>query len=199
MRTSPPKLLPIFRSDQQLRMLGRLLLDPDHPATTEELRLASGMSKASLHRELRRAVDAGLVERDESRRPHEFRAVQTNRMYEPVTALVRMTVGIEQSLRELLLSTPGVEAAVLHGSWAEGTARARSDIDLLVVSDDLDARALRRTLREEGRQLGREIDLTLLSSGEFADLMRDESPFLRTVLDRPRVNLVGDITALAVA
>jgi predicted nucleotidyltransferase len=199
MRTSPPALLPIFRSEQQLRMLARLLLDPETPATMEELRLASGMSKASLHRELRRAMDAGLVERDESRRPHEFRAVRTSPMYEPVATLLRMTVGIEQSLRELLLATPGVEAAVLHGSWADGTARVGSDIDLLVVGEDVDARPLRRKLKDQGRRMGREIDLTLVPRPDFAALLRDENPFLRTVLARPHVSLVGDVAALAVA
>lgn len=191
-------MLPIFRSEPQLRMLGRLLLHPETPATMEELGRASGMSKASLHRELLRAVDAGLVERDESRRPHEFHAVRSNAMYEPVVALLRMTVGIEQELRELLLATPGVDFAAIHGSWAGNTARPASDIDLLVVGDGVDGRRLRANLRKLGRRIGREIDLTLVPRRDFEELLHDENPFLRIVLERPLVNLVGDAAGLAV-
>ena len=191
MRTSPPPLLPIFRSEPQLRVLGRLLLQPETPCTMDELGEGSGMSKTSLHRELMRAVDAGLVERDDSRRPHEFRAAQSSPLYEPVVALLRMTVGVEQELRDLLLATPGVEAAALHGSWVEGNVRPTSDIDLLVVGHDVDGRRLRRNLRALGRRVGREIDLMLVRRGEFDELLQGENPFLRLLLERPHLNLVG--------
>jgi predicted nucleotidyltransferase len=155
------------------------------------------LSKASLHRELLRAVDAGIVERDQSRRPHEFRAVRSSPLYEPVAALLQMTVGVEQGLRELLLITPGVAAAALYGSWADSSARPTSDIDLLVVGDDVDARGLRANLRKLGRRIGREIDLVLIPRRDFEVLLRDENPFLRVVLEGPIVNLVGDVAAPA--
>jgi predicted nucleotidyltransferase len=198
MRTSPPEPLPIFRSEPQLRMLGRLLLHPDSAATMDELGKASGMSKTSVHRELRRAIDAGLVERDDRRRPHEFRAIRSSPMHGPVAALLRMTVGVEEELRELLGVTPGVDAAALHGSWADGTARPASDVDLLVVGEDIDVRRLRADLRDLGRRTGREIDLMLVPRRDFDELLRDDNPFLRIVLERPLINLVGDVAGLAV-
>jgi len=189
-------MLPIFRSEAQLRMLARLLLQPDQPATAAELQEASGMSKASLHRELLRATDAGLVDRDESRRPHVFRAARSSPMYDAVASLLRMTVGAEIDIQQLLAATPRVQAAAIHGSWADDRARPSSDIDLIVVGD-VDGRRLRAQLRKLGTKLGREIDLTLLTSSNFAELVRSENPFLRVVLDRPFVNVVGDISDLA--
>jgi predicted nucleotidyltransferase len=199
MRTSAPRLLPLFRSEPQLRMLARLLLQPDAPVTMAELRAASGMSAASLHRELLRALEAGLVERDETRRPHVFRAARDSPVYEPLTALLQITVGVEQELRDLLLGTPGVKAAAIHGSWANGTARASSDVDLLVIGEDVDARRLRADLRKLGGRIGRRIDLLLVERGALHDLVRSDNPFLRLVIDRPLVNLVGDVRALAAA
>ena len=155
------------------------------------------MSTASLHRELLRAVDAGLVTRDTERRPHVYRADRTSPLHDAVASLLRMTVGVEQQLRDLLLATPGIEAAAIHGSWPSGEARPGSDIDLLVVADTVDRRRLRASLRELERTIGRRIDLMLLARHELADLMRDDNPFLRLVLERPLVNLVGDAAALA--
>jgi predicted nucleotidyltransferase len=199
MRIAAPRHLPIFRSEPQLRMLSRLVLHPDVPATREELAGVSGMSGASLHRELLRAVDAGLVARDDARRPHEFRADRSSPMHEPLAALLRMTVGIEEDLRRLLLGTPGIDAAALHGSWADNTARPDSDLDLLVVGDGIDARRLRASLREWGGQIGREVDLLLIPRRDFEDLVSGENPFLRIILARPLVHLIGEVGELVPA
>jgi predicted nucleotidyltransferase len=177
-------------------MLARLLLQPDSSATFADLQAASGMSTASLHRELMRAVEAGLVERDDSRRPHEFRAASSSPMVEPLAALLRMTVGAEVAIAELLSELPAVEAAAIHGSWVEHRVRPSSDIDLLVVGD-LDGRQLRSKLRRLGKALGREIDLTLVSQADFAQLVRSDNPFVRVVLERPRLDLIGDVGRLA--
>jgi len=178
-------------------MLARLLLEPDSPATMADLRRVSGMSAASLHRELLRAVEAGLVERDDTRRPHVFRAARAEPMHGLVAGLLRMTVGVERELRELLLATPGVEAAAIHGSWASGAARAGSDLDLLVIGKDVDGRGLRAALREVSERIGRRVDLLLVEAGDFAALAHGENPFLRLVLERPLIDLVGDARALA--
>lgn len=178
-------------------MLARLLLEPTHSATMAELARASAMSKASLHRELMRAVDAGLVARDESRRPHEFRAVTASPLHEPVAALLRMTVGVEAELRRLLTTTPGVAAAAIHGPWADRTARPESDVDLLVLGEDVEARTLRADLRKIGAAIGREIDLMLVSRRDLEQLLHGDNPFLRLVLERPLVDLVGDVRRIS--
>jgi predicted nucleotidyltransferase len=59
--------------------------------------------------------------------------------------MLRRTVGVEQQLRTIL-ELPDVLAAVIHGSWASGTHRPDSDIDVLVVGD-ADLRELRRFVR----------------------------------------------------
>ncbi|PSQ92521.1 MAG: hypothetical protein BRD57_02625 [Proteobacteria bacterium SW_6_67_9] len=53
--------------------------------------------------------------------------------------MVRKTVGLAEPLRGALSSLQGgVEVAFLYGSVAEGTDRAESDIDLMVIARELD-------------------------------------------------------------
>lgn len=60
-RGSTPTLLPILRSTQQARILTLLLGDPDIELSLTELAKRTGVPHPSVHREIDRAVAAGLV------------------------------------------------------------------------------------------------------------------------------------------
>lgn len=153
------------------------------------------MSAASLHRELERAEAAGLIAKDDSRRPFVYRPDTDSPLLSAITDLLEMTVGAEREIARVLAEIEGVRAAAIFGSRASATDRPRSDIDLLVIGEP-DERQLRSTLRRLGKRLGRQIDLTLLRPKQLAELVRDENPFLATVLDRPRQDLIGNVDEL---
>ena len=77
--------------------------------------------EASVHRELHRALDAGLLEREAVGRTFRYVPATTSPLYEPLRQLLDRTVGVEAELATVLGSLPGVDAAVLHGSYARGT------------------------------------------------------------------------------
>ena len=104
-------------------------------------------------------------------------------------------MGIEGQLRAAL-ERPDVLVAVIHGSWAGGTRRPDSDIDVLVVGD-VDLRELRRRVRPIGKAAGRAIDLTVMTADELQQLLADRSSFIRRVLSAPTTLLVGDLASIA--
>ncbi len=95
----------------------------------------------------------------------------------------------------MLAGSDGVEAAVVHGSWAGGSRRPESDVDVLVVGD-ADLRELRRHVRPIGKRAGRTIDLTVLSVDEFRQLARQGTSFARRVLEAPSIPIVGDLRSI---
>lgn len=104
------------------------------------------------------------------------------------------TVGLESELSELLDDTPGVQAAVIHGSWVDGRVRPDSDVDVLVVGEvDLDE--LRRRARPIGQRAGRRIDLTAFRPDEFRRELNAGNGFLRKIVDSPMELLAGDLEA----
>jgi predicted nucleotidyltransferase len=195
MRTSPPHLLPLFRSEMQVRLLALLLLQPERSWTLQELAGTLDAPQSSVHRELNRAEAAGIVGRDAEARPHRFRAATDEPLHEPLAALLRGSVGVEEELRTAL-ERPDVLAAVIYGSWAGGTRRPDSDIDVLVVGN-ADLRDLRRRVRPVGKTAGRTVDLTVLAADEFRHLVADGSSFARRVLEGPSTPLVGDLASIA--
>lgn len=174
----------------QIRLLALLLLQPERSWALQELASALDAPASSVHRELMRAIDAGLVVRDTSARPHDFRAASEDSLFEPLAELLRRSVGVEEQLRKAL-EVPGVTAALIHGSWAGGARRPDSDIDVLVVGD-VGIRALRRRVRPIGKAVGRNIDLTVVSAKELRRLRAEDSGFLRGLTGAPVVELVGD-------
>ena len=197
MRTSPPRLLPFFRSELQLRTLSILYSEPERSWTAEGLRTALGAPAASIHRELHRALDAGLIEREHTIRPHRFRAASDSPLFNPLRELLARTVGVEKELREVLASEEGVEAAVIHGSWAGSTGvHPLSDIDVLIVGEVEDDK-LRRRLRTVGKRAGRSVDAIVFRPGEFQRRLEERNGFLEKLLEGPKVELRGNIRELA--
>lgn len=89
----------------------------------------------------------------------------------------------------------GIVAAAIHGSWAAGTVRPNSDLDVIVVTDG-DRRVAQRAARRVGQQISRDIDASVLSREDFVDLRRARNPFLGKILHGPRIDIIGDLTDL---
>lgn len=194
MRTSAPTVLPLFRSEMQLRMLALLLLQPERVWTLQGLVETLGAPQSSVHRELERAEAAGVIGRDATVRPHRFRAAVEDPLFEPIEMMLSRTVGVEAELRGIL-ERDDVDVALIFGSWAGGSRRPESDIDVLVVGD-VDLRELRRRVRPVGESAGRRVDLTVLAADEFRRLVAEGSSFARSVMEGPTIALVGDLTGI---
>lgn len=192
MRQTVPSFLPLFRSEAQLRLLGLLTLDPRRSWTADELATATSAPRPSVHRELQRAVGAGLVDRDASQRPHRFQAATDSPLYRPLRNLLDLTIGVESQLRRLFENEEDVDVALIHGSWARGQAGAGSDIDVLVVGTP-DVTRLRRAIRDLSRAAGRRIDATVFSPEEFQSRLAERDVFVRKVLSEPHIILSGSV------
>jgi predicted nucleotidyltransferase len=194
MRTEVPTLLPLFRSEFQLRLLALLLLPPRRTWTASQLQEALDAPAASVHRELQRALRAGVLRREEVGRTFQYAAAEDSPVIDALSQLLERTVGIEGELRLILDEVGGVDAAVVHGSYA---TRARikpdSDIDLLVIGKS-DLRALRTRLRRLERRIGRQIDAQVFSADEFRDMLARGNSFARSVVSGPSTPLTGNLT-----
>ena len=115
-------------------MLALLLLQPERVWTLQGLAETLGAPQSSVHRELERAEAAGVIGRDATVRPHGFRAAVGDPLFEPLSTLLSRTVGVEAELRGVF-ERDDVDVALIFGSWAGGSRRPESDIDVLVVGD----------------------------------------------------------------
>jgi predicted nucleotidyltransferase len=188
----------MFRSPMQVEMLGLLLLQPERTWTLEELAERLDAPTSSVHREVRRLVEAGLLARDARQRPHAYQAAVASPAYRPLRELLELTTGVPAQLRDVLSGFDGVKAAAVHGSWAAGKVRPDSDIDVIVVAD-AGRQEIQRALRRVGKRVARDIDPSVLKEADFRQLVERRNPFLGKILHGPRIDLIGSLDDLAAA
>lgn len=74
--------------------------------------------------------------------------------------------------------------------WPSDTAS--SDVDLMLISDDVNYGELFATLEELGQRLGRTINPTIYTPAELAQRIKRRDSFITRVLEQSRIWLIGD-------
>jgi predicted nucleotidyltransferase len=198
MRTKALPILPIFRSSLQARLLALLFLHSEREWPGAELARRIGAPRQTVNDEMRRLEAAGLVVASETGTAKLYRAATESPLYEPLRELVEKTLGVEVALKRVLGEVPGIEVAVIYGSWAAERLRPASDIDVLVVGDaSFDEVA--DAVREVEELAGREIGINVYTREELDEQLRSGSGFVRNVLSAEMKPLVGDPETLHVA
>ena len=145
---------------------------------------------SNLSKELRRLEREGLFRSEISGRQKYFRLNREYPLFREVKRIVEKTIGAVTVLRESLRKIAGIERAYLHGSFAGNQQDAASDIDVLIVGaprEEILAEAMHRL----ERQLGREINYTVLSPKEFELRRARKDAFLESVWHNKRVPLIA--------
>jgi DNA-binding transcriptional ArsR family regulator len=137
MRSSAPALLPIFRSRLQADILAALLLNTEAEMSLTDLAERFDAPLSTVHGEVSRLTDAGLLQRRNVGRSALVRANTRNRLVKPLTELLLLSWGPLQVVAEEFSALPDTERVTIFGSWAArylGEAGpAPHDLDVLVV------------------------------------------------------------------
>lgn len=181
-------------SDSQSRLFAWLFGQPERAYHLNELRRITGLGSASLQRELNRLVSAGVVEAQAVGNMRRFQANSQSPVYSELVALTRKTLGTVPVLRNALQSLqPGLQTAWVYGSVAKQTDTARSDVDVMLVGQDLSLSRVLACLEPAEAQLGRKINPSCYSPPEFERRRAEPDSFINRVLSQPVLMLLGDI------
>lgn len=185
-------------SDAQARLFRWLFGQPGRSFHLSELRRLTGLGSASLQRELRKLTEAGLVMSERVGNLRRFQANPRSPVLGELMTLTRKILALEPMLRDALLPlTPRLRAAWIYGSVAKETDTASSDIDLMVIGDDLTLGEVLERLLPLEAQLGRKINPACYSSAEFERRRAEPDSFVSHVLKQPIVLLVGELDEFA--
>jgi predicted nucleotidyltransferase len=176
----------------QQRVLGLLFGQPDRSFLGAELIRLANSGTGAVHRELTRLAASGLVTVTRVGNQKHYRANPDSPLFEELSGLVRKTFGLAAPLREALSPFGGrVRAAFIYGSVAKGEDRAGSDIDLMVLSDELSYPDVYDALHKAERQLDRRIDPNIQTPEEWKRKRRSGHAFTTRVAEQPKLFVVG--------
>lgn len=185
-------------SDSQVRLFRWLFGQPERSFHLSELRRLTELGSASLQRELNRLAEAGLILSERVGNLRRFQANPHSPVYPELVALTRKSLGAVPLLREALQPIAGRLAnAFIYGSVARQTDTANSDIDLMLVGEDLSLNEILTLLLPLETQLGRKINPNCYTAAEYAKRLAEPDSFISRVLAQPTLPLIGNDLAPA--
>ena len=183
-------LEPLIPSQTRIRLLTLFLSNPGKEYYIREIERMTGENYYAIHSELQNLESFGLLTRERKGKQVYYSVNQNFFLYHELQQMVLKTEGVSSTIRERVRGLIGISCMFIFGSFAAGTAGRDSDIDLFIVGDVEEDEVITAVHQAE-RTLGREINYTLMGDREYLERQERNDPFVMTILNEPRVILVG--------
>ena len=165
--------------------------------TDGPLLILAGAGSGAVQRELARLAQSGLVTARAVGNQKHYQANPAAPIFAELCGIVQKTVGLAEPLREALAPLAArIRAAFVYGSVAKREDTASSDIDLMLISDELAYPDLYAALEEAGTRLGRTVNPTIYTPQDLAKRVKRKDAFATRVLAQPKLWLIGGDDAL---
>ncbi len=182
----------LFFSEYRRRVLGLLLLNPDATYHVRELARLTGTAAGTLHKELTKLTAAGVLQRQEVGNQVRYSANRSCPVFEELASILRKTSGLVDVLAAALSPVEGqINVAIVFGSMARGEQQSTSDVDVMLVGS-LNFAAVVQLLHPVQATLRREINPVVYSPDEFRRRAGSDDSFIREVLSKPKLFIVGN-------
>lgn len=181
----------LFTKTQQ-RVLSLLYGKPDKRFFTNEILRWADMGRGTVTRELAKLASAELVLVSKEGNQQYYQANPDNPIFDELVAITRKTFGVADVIREALKPVEEqMLCAFIYGSVAKGTETAKSDIDLLVISDSLGYADLMTCLVIAEETLSRPINPSVYEFEQFKRKWKESNAFISKVMEQPKIWLKG--------
>lgn len=176
------------------KVLGLLFGNPGRSFFFNEIVALAGSGTGAVQRELKRLADSGLVTMTQVANQKHYQANPDSPIFEELCLLIKKTVGLAEPLRAVLESErQKIHLALVYGSVAKKSENALSDIDLLIVSDEMILEDLYVLLSSTEKDLKRKINPTLYTKAEFEKRIQNKNSFLMRIMKEETILLVGEL------
>lgn len=177
----------------QQRVLGLLFGQPERSFGSGEIIRLAASGTGAVHRQLLRLEAAELVEVTRMGNQKHYRARRDSPIFAELHGLIVKTVGIVDPLRVALAPLADrIALAFIFGSVAKGSDTATSDLDLLVVSDELDYSEVYRAVERAERVMARPVNPTVMRPAEWRAAKAKKDSFVSRIAGQHRIFVLGN-------
>lgn len=164
-----------------LQTLARL----EQPVTRRQLAAAAGVAPGNASAVIEELIQSGLVSETVAGRSSMVLLNRNHLAAGPVLALAGLRGELIRRLRDRLSAWPDLHGAWLFGSVARGDASSDSDIDLLIVAEDLQSLDLHDRLSHLQADVrswtGNDLQLVEHSPSSWRKLVRAKNPLIQQI------------------
>jgi len=180
-------------SKVQQSVLKLLYLNQNSDFHTNEIIRLSQSGTGAVQRELEKLVQAGFITVKQVGNQKRYQANQALSFYSELRNIIIKTFGLADVLSQELtrLLPTQIKIAFIYGSFAKQTDNVESDIDLLLIGDDLTYADTFQILHVIESSLSRKINPTFYSPVEWKRKYRDDNHFVSRIIEQPKIFLIG--------
>jgi len=164
-----------------LQALARL----EQPVTRRQLAATAGVAPGNASAVIEELIQSGLVSETVAGRSSMVVLNRDHLAAGPVLALAGLRGELIRRLRERLSAWPELNGAWLFGSVARGDADSDSDVDLLIVADDLQSHDLHERLSRLQADVrswtGNDLQLVEHTPSSWRKLVRAKNPLVEQI------------------
>ncbi|MDP3744857.1 MAG: nucleotidyltransferase domain-containing protein [Methylotenera sp.] len=181
----------LFTKAQQ-KVLALLFGQSDRSFYLNEVVRHAAMGKGVISRELNKLCEAGLLVATKQGNQNHYQANAAAPIFNELKQIVKKTMGVAGVLQQGLATLlPQLEYAFIYGSIAKGEEHAGSDVDVMLVGENLSYNQIMQLLEPVEAQLQRKVNPTLYSPTEFAERLAQGGNFLSKVMAQARIDLLS--------
>lgn len=186
-------MLEYFITSRTKRGLLKLFLtNPEKRFYTREIAKITGEPLNAVRRELGYLEKAGLLRSYKEGNLKYFEVVKEFPFYPELKKIIYSTVALGDYLRNRLKDSASIELAFIYGSIARNEETEKSDIDLFVLGE-IEEDELHGLVLDIEKEIGREINYTLMTKEEFDKRRDKDEPFLKRVMREKKLVLKGNL------
>lgn len=181
----------LFISKTRVKLLQTFLSNPGRIFYVRELVRLVGEQINAVRAELARLEKAGVLT-SEARANRKFYGFRKDYIYyDELTRLVAKSTGLGGAIIKERNKLGKIKFASLSGGFVKRRPVGPTDVDLLVVGSIV-LPQLAQLVKESENDVSREINYSVMTEEEFTFRKRRGDPFVRNILEKPKVLLVGD-------
>lgn len=179
----------LFTKTQQ-RVLFLLFGFPERVYFLNELIALAQSGSGAVQRELKRMTESGLVIKTRMGNQTHYQANTETPLFAELCQIIQKTVGLSSIIKDALMPlNDRISVAFIYGSIAKASDSASSDIDLMVISEDVKYEEIFEAL--EHIPLGRPINPTIYTRLDFMQRKNSGNAFITRILEQPLLWIIG--------
>ena len=191
-RTQGTGLAAALFSNVQQRVLALIFMHPDRSFYTRQIVKVLRSGTGAVERELAKLEQSGLVCVERIGNQKHYRANRNAPIFEELQGILRKTIGLHDPLKAALAPFSNrIKAAFVYGSVAGGRDTARSDIDLIVIGDDLTYSDIFASLQDAERTLARPINPNIMDIADWKTRQSSKTHFITNITNAPKIFILG--------
>lgn len=184
-------------SKAQQRVLTLLFSKSDQFFYTNEIIRLSQVGSGAIQRELAKLSHAGILIQKSVGNQKQYAVNPLCPIYPDLKNIINKTFGIADVLNDAL--TPlmnNISVAFIYGSIAKNKETINSDLDLLLIGEELSYAILFPLLESVELKLARTINPTCYSISDWLHKLKSGNNFLNKIMNQPKIFLIGSMDEL---